>query len=71
MTWTSFGSATAVDGLQFGDRLAATFTFNVVDQRQIAIGGARRRAASTPVAGGAITGSFDFMMRQGKAAQAF
>ena len=29
MTWQAFGSATAVDGVQFGDRLAATFSFNV------------------------------------------
>ena len=70
MTWTSFGSATAVDGLQFGDRLAASFTFNVVDQRQMAIGGLGG-VPLEPVAGGAITGSFDFVIRQGKAAQAF
>jgi len=70
MTWTSFGSANAVDGLQFGDRLAASFTFNVVDQRQMAIGGLGG-VPLEPVAGGAITGSFDFVIRQGKAAQSF
>jgi hypothetical protein len=70
MTWSSFGSATAVDGIQFGDRLAATFSFNVVDQRQAAIGGLGG-VPIQPVAGGAISGSFDFIVRQGKAAQPF
>src|SRR3954471_11151806 len=39
MTWHAFGSATAVEGIQFGDRLAADFSFTVIDRRQIAIGG--------------------------------
>lgn len=70
MTWTAFGSATAVDGLEFGDRLAATFSFAVVDQRQLAIGGLGG-VPIEPVAAGAITGSFDFRILQGKAAQAY
>ena len=60
----------AVNGVQFGDRLTATFSFNVVDQRQIAIGGLGG-VPTTPAAGGQLTGSFDFVVRQGKAAQAF
>lgn len=70
MTWQAFGSATAVDGIQFGDRLAATFMFDVVDQRQLAIGGLGG-VPIDPVAGGQISGSFDFIVRQGKAAQAY
>jgi len=70
MTWSSFGGATAVDGIQFGDRLAATFSFDVVDQRQQAIGGLGG-VPTDPVAAGAISGSFDFIVRQGKAAQPF
>lgn len=70
MTWTAFGSADATNGLQFGDRLAANFSFDVVDRRQIAIGGLGG-VPVTPSAGGHIDGSFDFMIRQGKAAQSF
>jgi hypothetical protein len=69
MTWTSFGSADATNGIQFGDRLAATFSFTVVDRRQIAIGGLGG-VPTTPAAQGAVAGSFDFIVRQGKAAQA-
>ncbi len=70
MTWTSFGSANAVDGIQFGDRLAATFSFNVVDRRAIAIGGLGGVPVA-PAAAGSLSGSFDFIVRQGKAAQSF
>ncbi len=70
MTWTAFGSAGATTGLGFGDHLAATFSFNVVDRRQIAIGGLGG-VPTTPAAQGHIDGSFDFLIRQGKAAQAF
>jgi hypothetical protein len=69
MTWTSFGSADATNGIQFGDRLAATFSFTVVDRRELAIGGLGG-VPTTPAAQGALTGSFDFVVRQGKAAQA-
>jgi hypothetical protein len=70
MTWQAFGSANALDGVQFGDRLAATFSFNVVDRRQLAIGGLGG-VPTDPTAQGAISGSFDFIVRQGKAAQAY
>jgi hypothetical protein len=70
MTWTAFGSADATNGLQFGDRLAATFSFDIVDQRVLAIGGLGG-VPLAPVASGHIAGSFDFVIRQGKAAQAF
>jgi hypothetical protein len=70
MTWTSFGSADVSNGIQFGDRLAATFSFDVIDRRQIAIGGIGS-VPTTAAAGGHIAGSFDFVVRQGKAAQAY
>lgn len=70
MTWQAFGSADAHQGIQFGDRLAATFAFDIIDRRQIAIGGLGG-VPVTPAAQGAISGSFDFIVRQGKAAQAF
>jgi hypothetical protein len=70
MTWTAFGNADATNGLGFGDHLAASFSFDVVDRRQIAIGGIGG-VPTTPAAGGHIDGSFDFVIRQGKAAQAF
>src|SRR5262249_11032137 len=70
MTWSSFATASAINGLQFGDRLAATFNFTLVDQRQATIGGIGG-VPTTPAAGGAISGNFDFIIRQGKAAQAF
>jgi hypothetical protein len=70
MTWSAFGSADVTNGLQFGDHLAATFSFDIVDRRQIAIGGIGG-VPLTPAAGGHIDGSFDFIIRQGKAAQAF
>jgi hypothetical protein len=70
MTWQSFGGADATNGVQFGDRLAATFSFDVVDQRAISIGGLGG-VPITPAASGHLTGSFDFIVRQGKAAQPF
>jgi hypothetical protein len=70
ITWSSFGSADATNGIQFGDHLAATFDFNVVDRRALAIGGVGS-VPTTPAAGGHISGSFDFYFRQGKAAQLF
>lgn len=70
MTFTSFGSGDVATGIQFGDRLAATFSFDVVDRRALAIGGIGA-VPTTPAAGGHIDGSFDFVVRQGKAAQAY
>jgi hypothetical protein len=70
ITFSSFGSADATEGIQFGDRLAATFSFDVIDRRQISLGGIGG-VPTTPAASGHIDGSFDFIVRQGKAAQAF
>jgi hypothetical protein len=64
ITWSAFGSADAENGIQFGDQLAATFAGDVVDRRTISLG-------TPPAAGGHLEGSFDFIVRQGKAAQAY
>ena len=39
ITFTQFGSANATEGVQFGDQLAATFSFDIVDRRMLSIGG--------------------------------
>lgn len=70
ITFTQFGSGDVTDGIRFGDRLAATFSFDVVDRRAVALGGIGS-VPPTPAAGGHIAGSFDFIVRQGKAAQGF
>jgi hypothetical protein len=69
LTFTSFGGANvASDGIQFGDRLAATFDFDIIDRRAIAIGGIGA-VPTTPATSGHISGNFDFIVHQGKAAQ--
>jgi len=71
LTFTSFGGSERVtDGLQFGDRIAATFDFDVVDRRASTLGGIGAVPA-TPATAGHIAGNFDFIVRQGKAAQVF
>jgi hypothetical protein len=70
MTFTSFGSSAASYGIQFGDRLAASFDFDIVDRRALAIGGIGA-VPTTPAASGHISGNFDFIVRQGKSAQAY
>jgi hypothetical protein len=71
LTFTRFGSAaTATDGLQFGDHIAATFDFDVIDRRALTLGGIGA-VPVTPATGGHIAGNFDFIVRQGKAAQIF
>jgi hypothetical protein len=70
ITWMSFGSASATEGIQFGDRLAATFSGEVVDRRAIALGGTGS-VSTAPAVSGHLDGSFDFIVRQGKAAQPF
>lgn len=75
ITFSSFGPASGAAPsndfrIEFGDRLAASFSFDVVDRRQIALGGVGG-VPTTPATGGHIDGSFDFLVRQGKAAQSF
>jgi hypothetical protein len=70
MTFTSFGSTDPADGIQFGDRIAATFEFAVIDRRALTLGGIGGVPVA-PAAGGQISGDFDFIVRQGKAAQAY
>jgi hypothetical protein len=56
--------------VQFGDRIAATFDFAVVDRRVIGLGGLGGVSPS-PSVGGRLAGDFDFVVRQGRAAQAY
>jgi hypothetical protein len=70
LTFTSFGSGDVKNGIQFGDRLAADFSFDVVDRRQIALGGVGA-VPTDPATAGHIAGNFSFIVRQGKAGQDF
>jgi hypothetical protein len=76
INWTNFGSA-APGGtipqdfkINYEDRLTASFSFDVIDLRaatlgQIAAGGVSPDAAVS----GHLDGNFDFVVRQGRAAQ--
>jgi hypothetical protein len=72
ITWTSFG--TADQGvptdfrIEFDDRVAASFSFDVVDRRALTLGGVGGVPAE-PAASGHLDGNFDFIVRQGRAAQ--
>jgi hypothetical protein len=73
ITWTSFGSAappnvpTSFD-INPDDRLAATFSFDIVDRRALTLGG-QGGVPVAPSAAGHVDGSFDFIVREGRAAQ--
>jgi hypothetical protein len=74
LTWTAFGKATAGGAvaedfkIDFDDRLAATFSFEVVDRRALTLGGVGGVPVE-PSASGHLDGNFDFIVRQGRAAQ--
>jgi hypothetical protein len=71
ITFSAFGNPdVAVQGVQFGDRLAASFSFDILDRRAIALGGIGP-VPTTPATSGHVDGNFDFIVRQGKAAQAY
>jgi len=70
ITFSQFGSSNAANGIQFGDRVAATFDFEIIDRRAVSIGGIGG-VPTTAAAGGHVSGNFDFIVRQGKAAQAY
>jgi hypothetical protein len=56
--------------IQFGDTLTATFSFDVVDRRAIGLGGIGNTPVE-PTVGGHLDGGFDFVVRQGRAAQSY
>jgi hypothetical protein len=70
ITFSAFGGAQAgampaADfSIDFGDHLAATFSFDIVDRRAIVLGGTAG-ITTDPTAGGHIDGNFDFIVRQG------
>ncbi|HEX4458391.1 MAG TPA: hypothetical protein VIA18_10500, partial [Polyangia bacterium] len=69
-TFTKFGSGDVKNGIQFGDSLDATFSFDVVDRRSITLGGVGSVPVD-PAAAGHLEGDFSFVVRQGIAAQPF
>jgi hypothetical protein len=67
--FTRFGTPNgdgAVTRLSFGDPLTATFDFTVVDRRALTLGGFGN-VTTQPMAGGHLTGGFDFVITQGQA----
>jgi len=73
INWSKFGGATtsAVPedfNLNYGDRITANFSFDVVDRRAIVLGGVGG-VSPDPAVGGHLTGYFDFVIRQGQAGQ--
>jgi hypothetical protein len=70
LVFTKLGSAQAGGSvpndfsINFGDELTAAFSFDVVDRRAITFG-------TAPTAGGHLDGNFDFVVRQGRSAQAY
>jgi hypothetical protein len=55
--------------ISYGDELAATFSFDVVDRRAIALGGSGS-VSPVPTAAGHLVGDFDFHVVQSTIAQA-
>ncbi len=70
MTFTKFGSGDVANGIEFGDSLDATFSFDVVDRRAITLGGVGSVPVD-PAAAGHLEGNFSFVVRQGLAAQPY
>jgi hypothetical protein len=74
MNFEIFGSASAHVPtnfqIAFGDRVRATFSFNVVDVRAATLGGLGS-VATDPAVGGQLSGFYDFIVRQGQAEQSF
>jgi hypothetical protein len=73
VAFSNFGSATATAvpedfKIEFEDRLTAAFHFDVIDRRAIVLGGIGG-VPPEPAVGGHIDGDFDFIVRQGRAAQ--
>jgi hypothetical protein len=73
ITWTSFGSAAPPNvpedfKINFDDRLAANFSFDVIDRRALTLGGSGG-VPTDPSASGHLDGAFDFIVHQGRAAQ--
>lgn len=75
MTFTSFGAAgkkpiTDDFQVQIGEKLAATFHFDVVDERARTLGG-EGAVSSIPAVSGQIDGDFEFNVVASRSAQAF
>jgi hypothetical protein len=76
ITWTAFGGATSGTTpppnfrLSYGDHLAASFAFQVVDRRAITLGGIGG-VPTAPAVQGNLSGNFDFFIRASDSAQAW
>jgi hypothetical protein len=74
ITFTRFGTPgggpDTTFRIQNEDPLTATFSFDLVDRRALTLGGVGP-VTPFPDAGGHIDGNFDFIVRQGRAAQPF
>jgi hypothetical protein len=75
LVFSTFGSAnqTPVPNdfrIQFEDRLTASFSFQVVDRRASTLGGVGG-VSTQPALAGQLAGDFNFVVRQGRAAQAY
>jgi hypothetical protein len=73
ITWSKFGSAAPPNvsnqfRINFEDQLTAQFSFDVVDRRALTLGGSGG-VSVTPNVSGHLDGSFDFIVREGRAAQ--
>ena len=64
----SAGAVPANFRISYGDELAASFSFDVVDRRAIALGG-QGSVAAAPSVSGHLDGNFDFVVRQSTIAQ--
>jgi hypothetical protein len=76
ITFSSFGKAQGGVApandfiIEYGDTLAATFDFTIVDRRAITLGGTGG-VPTEPTVGGQLSGEFSFVVRPGRAAQAY
>jgi hypothetical protein len=75
ITFTQFGTAGGGEvpadfRITFGDRLAATFQFTAVDRRALTLGGIDA-VSGVPDTSGQLSGMFNFIVRQGRAAQSY
>lgn len=76
INWTNFGSAAPGAtipqdfNVSYEDRLTASFSFDVIDLRSATLGQVPAGAVSPDAAvAGHLDGNFDFIIRQGRAAQ--
>jgi len=75
ITFSEFGKAGSGSvptnfNINLNDHLTAMFQFNIVDVRAATLGG-QGAVSDMPAVGGALSGFFDFAVREGQSAQAY